>query len=407
DTVVNDLDQDFGYQPLGSVGDMVWLDVNGDGVFDAGDGPLSGVSVTVTFLGADGVGGGGDDVVFAAVTDAAGNYLVEDLPYGNYTVAVDTATLPAGVVQTFDADGVLDHSSTTTLNDGAANDVDQDFGYQPFGSVGDTVWLDYDGDGVVDGGEPPLAGVAVLVTFLGADGVAGGTDDVVFTAVTDAAGDYLVEDLPYGNYTVAVDTATLPAGAMPSFDADGGGDHVSATVLDGGNADDVGQDFGYQPRVGSIGDTLWLDIDGDGILDSGDDPLPGVTVTVTYLGGDGVAGGTDDEVFTTVTDAAGNYLVENLPYGAYTVAVDTTTLPAGVVPTFDADGGNDHTSTTTLTESNPAVRTQIFGYEFDESVRLALTGRSVAWTLLLAAALLSSGFGLLIVGRRPIRRRAS
>ena len=119
----------------GSIGDYVWFDTNSDGVQDGTEAPIAGVDIKL--LNADGtpvLDELGNPLV--ATTDANGLYLFENLPSGDYIVMVDTATLPAGVQQTFDNDGGLDNMSAVTLNGPATDptltdvddDLDQDFG---------------------------------------------------------------------------------------------------------------------------------------------------------------------------------------------------------------------------------------------------------------------------------------
>ena len=50
------------------------------------------MTVTVNWLGLDGVPSA-DDIPYVTATNAAGQYLVSDLPFGNYTVVVDPGTL--------------------------------------------------------------------------------------------------------------------------------------------------------------------------------------------------------------------------------------------------------------------------------------------------------------------------
>ncbi|MFV0525282.1 MAG: SdrD B-like domain-containing protein [Acidimicrobiales bacterium] len=380
--------QDFGYDPTpGSIGDTVWYDTDGDGVQDGLEPGLAGVTVTVTYHGPDGVLGGDDDQVFTTATDSSGQYLIEDLPLGNYTVAVYPDSLPEligpsghpiDLASTYDADGGNDHTSTLTLTPVSPIRLDQDFGYQGSGSVGDTVWLDLDGDGAQDGSEPGLAGVTVIVTHLGPDGVPGGGDDHVFTTVTDSAGHYLVEGVPYGPVMVTVDGTGLPGGLTQTYDADGGQDSTSATTIDDTRRSDLAQDFGYR-GPGSLGDTVWFDADGDGVMDPGEGPIDGVTVTVTYLGPDGVMGGGDDLTLTTTTDAEGRYRFDHLPLGDYRITVDG--LPDGYAPTFDADGGGDNASAVSLTAETPVNLDQDFGYrasgEIGRTVWLDLDGDGV------------------------------
>ncbi|MFO0878955.1 MAG: SdrD B-like domain-containing protein [Gemmataceae bacterium] len=92
------------------------------------------------------------------------------------------------------------------------------------------------------------------------------------------------------------------------------------------------RDFGYR-GPGSIGDTIFLDVNNNGLPDVGEG-IANVTVTLTGdLDGDGV-----DETVTATTDTNGLYLFSGLRTTAagvtYTVAVNSATLPRG-----RADGG--------------------------------------------------------------------
>jgi len=216
------------------------LDGDGDGIQDPSEGGIAGVTVILTLP---------DGSTMTTVTDANGNYLFDDLPAG--------------------AD-----SSSLTLGPGETN-LDQDFGYQPFGSIGDTIWLDADGDGVLGPGESGLPGVTVVLTL---------PDGSTMTTVTDANGNYLFDDLPSGQYTVDVDTTTLPPDLQQSFDADGLLTPDSSSLYLGPGEDNRDQDFGYL-AMGAIGDTIWLDIDGDGVQGPGENGIPGVTVELVMPDG--------------------------------------------------------------------------------------------------------------------------
>ena len=140
DTVVDDnvLTYDFGYTAPanGSIGDFVWFDDNQNGVQDEPVG--SGLNnVTVTLFDS----GGG--IVATATTNSNGAYLFEMLEPGNYTVQVNEATLPG----TFFSTTV---NNPLVVNLGADESfVDADFGYaldsfEP-NLLGDFVWEDLNG----------------------------------------------------------------------------------------------------------------------------------------------------------------------------------------------------------------------------------------------------------------------
>ncbi|MBH0130352.1 SdrD B-like domain-containing protein [Salinibacterium sp. NK8237] len=372
-------DVDFGYFADSVIGDRVWWDVDADGVQDLNEPGLSGVDIRVTYFGADGVAGGtgadADDFYFAQ-TDAEGDWIIINIPDGEYLVEV-IGGIPSGFAPTYDDDsGTVgpDETSAITLD---GSDLNQDFGYTGDSSISDTVWLDLNNDGVEDPGEPGLPNVDVTLVWFGPDGVAGGGDDLTFVETTDANGQYLFDGLPEGNYSVTVDTATLPAGLLPTFDADAGtnqptpgtpasgvdADSTTAVALPAGT-DLENIDFGFA-ATGSIGDTVWLDQNGDGILDDGEAGIPEVGVTLTWAGLDGILGNADDVVSTTTTDVDGNYLFEGLPEGLFLVELDN--LPAGVVATADPDGGFDNASQLILSASEENLD-QDFGYAGDAGV---------------------------------------
>lgn len=374
-------DQDFGYAGPGSIGDTLWYDVDGDGaadpagsgVFDGNDVPLIGVEVTITYAGVNGA----PDLVIVRTTDENGEYLTEGLPLGDYTITVDPATLPAGIaLPTFDTDGTLDNMSTVTLDEQTPANLEQDFSYTAPGAVGDTVWFDQDGDGVVGPGEPGLVGIPVTITSPGGDGIPGTADDIEITVLTsdgstdvdddgeiDPAGSYYVPNLPIDvPITVTVDPTALPPGMVPTFDDDGTDTPNTSTVtLTADEPIDTDQDFGYNGE-GEIGDTIWFDRDGAGgaAVDTagGDVGFEGVEVTLTWTN----PTGGPDLVITTTTDADGMYIFTGLPEGDYTITIDPADLPAGLVPVFDPDDGADNTSAVTLTADVPSDLDQDFSY---------------------------------------------
>ncbi len=337
------LTADFGYVGSGSIGDRLWFDVDGDGTHDAGEPALAGVTVNLTWFGPDGTAGGGDDIDLSTTTDAGGLYLFDGLPAGTFRVAVEESTLPPGLVNTYDLDDGGDGVAEVTLTDGQDRH-DADFGYTGSGSIGDTVWLDLDADSALDAGEPGIPGVGVTLTWAGFDGTLGNADDIAYNDTTDGSGVYLFELLPAGLYDVSI--LGVPAGVTATADPDGGADSRSELTL-GAGADDLDQDFGYVGSA-SVGDLVWLDFDDDGVQDPGEPGLPGVTVTVTSSGVDGVIGTADDITITVDTDADGGYLVVGLPTGETMVAYDRDDLPAGLSPSGDVDGGSPLTSTITL-----------------------------------------------------------
>ena len=341
-----DLTIDFGYnRPAGgAIGDTIFNDINGDGDQDANEPGLEGAVVVL-------IDKDTGTVLDTQVVGPNGQYLFDNLPAGNYTIQV---TPPADFVGTADPDGTIDNMTMLTLGVNETN-LDQDFGYnQPNGRLGDFVWLDSNANGVQDAGENGIANVTVNLIQNG---------QVIATQQTGGQGDYLFDGLTAGTYQVDVVETTLPAGLNETTQNAGGNDATDSDVNANGdpvtvvladdNSEDLTIDFGYV-GTGSIGDTIWNDLDGDGVLDANEDGIAGVTVKLLDAAG--------NVLETTVTDGNGNYSFDNLPAGDYVVMVDPATVPAGLAPTFELDGNFDGMTPVTLAagETNNDVD---FGYQ--------------------------------------------
>jgi len=231
-----------------------------------------------------------------------------------------------------------------------------DFGYGTpagVGSIGDTIWIDADDDGIQDPGEPGIGGVVVTITPA-PDVDLGAGPGVPISTVTDANGKYLFPNLPLDEtYIVEVDTTTLPAGYTngPSNLGDPDvrdgnsavADNQTTVVLTTDDPVNLDADFGYLPPAdqnNSVGNVIWIDADGDGNgpvgagdgSDTGEQVVPGVTVSLVDIA-------TGAVIATTITDANGEYLFSGIPDGTYQVVVtDQNNVLAGLDPTADADG---------------------------------------------------------------------
>jgi len=338
--------QNFGYQEqLGSLSGTI-CQGNGDGDCD-NEPALSGVPVFLTWAGLDGLLGTEDDVVYVTTTDVNGDYTFTDLQPGPYQV---TKINPSGYTSLADIDGGNPSNISVNLSVGQ-NLPNQDFELQQApGNIGDRVWLDADGDGVQDVGEPGLANVSVLLYAVGPDGLPGGGDDILLaTTTTDANGNYLFADVPAGDYYVALDTGTLPTGLTASPGTYTG---TEINLLAGQSY--LEADFGYVPSAGTaaIGDFIWADADGDGIQDPGEIGIAGVTVALKDSSGNTVA--------TTTTGPDGRYLFTNVPPGSYTVEV---TPPAGYTVTSGPESEGANTSRLITVRAGDVVTNVDFGYD--------------------------------------------
>lgn len=338
-------DADFGANTTADIGDFVFHDLNGNGVWDdngpgtADDEPaLPGIDVTLT-----GTVNGVAIASIADTTDADGNYLFVGLEPGSYTVTVATGTLPAGYAST----GGGDTRSTTLVSD--ADDLTLDFGYATTTSIGDLVWEDVDGDGLAnDGASSGLDGITVTIvgTSTGASHPGAGT-----STTTDSDGLYLFDNLAPGTYDVSIALTGPLASAVSSTGA------LTRTITVVSDTPDLSADFGvYFP--GSIGDLVFDDANGDGD-DSGDAGL-GVAITVTLTGS--TAAGAIAPQTTSTNPATGAYSFAGLAPGSYTVALTTTDLPTGTVNTL---GGTSQTLDISSGEDDSTVD---FGFSVDSAL---------------------------------------
>lgn len=360
---------DFGLVTPARVGNYVWLDENSDGIQDAGEPGLANVTVQLK--------NNAGTVLATTITDSHGGYLFKGLAPGNYYLQVLSTSLPAGMTQTTTYTnpgtdfGNQDQSSvngySVHLTSGGEN-LTADFGYNwsptadvtggtGNGAIGDRVWIDHNGDGIQDPGETGIDGVELTLYSAGPDGLFWTADDVIVaTTTTNADGSYIFDNLPAGAYTVQVtgsSTASHDILASSNYTQTGDPDHFAANMATApaGTAGDnkstipvilapgdtfVNVDFGYQPQSGAslhaIGDTVWLDMNRDGIQDPSESGIQGVVFGLQNADGDFIA--------TTTTNASGQYLFTDLPDGNYTVVViDSDNVMANFNPTYDQDSG--------------------------------------------------------------------
>ena len=272
----------------------------------------------------------GEPIIATVTSDsvlAAGNsnYRFRGIPSGRFLIHVsDTNGSLLDYNQTSQGQPDTDNNSqndpyVVVLSPGE-NNVLADFGYyrrpqNNTGLIGNQVWLDVNSDCLYapNSGDVGVAGVTLELLQANA---------VMRTTTSGAGGAYAFSGLASGTYQVRVaDTFSVLSGYQPTVAGpQPGADHNNQTqpytvvLADGGAVPNA--DFGYRPAGVSVGGFAWIDSNGNGIYDTGEQWLNGVSLRMTNSSGAVVS-----EMVTGPTGgfASGHYVASNLPAGQYTV----------------------------------------------------------------------------------------
>ena len=245
--------------PWVGVGNLVWNDVNNNGVRDTGELGLSGATVQLFTPGADnaigGTGANADTQVGASLqTSSAGAYSFSNLVPGKYYVRVTpTSSVPAASAVAATTDNGVDNynkgvqpggpgtfiyspvidlevgaePATAVDGDGTSTNSTIDFGLFTGITVGDLVWNDANNNGLKDSSESGIAGVPLDIWSPGADNAIGGTganaDTLLQSTTSLSSGAYSFKVYTAGNYFVRVTpTATYALASSVVYSTDNG-----------------------------------------------------------------------------------------------------------------------------------------------------------------------------------------
>ena len=336
----NDDTNDAGFFKRAALGDYVWNDLDEDGIQDANESGVQGVTVKL-------YDNGGNHIA-TDITDINGAYLFGDLMPGTYYV--EFSNLPAGFTispqdqgtddaKDSDADATNGRTAPVTLAAGETN-LDLDAGiFNPDASLGDYVWEDLNEDGIQDSNEPGVSGVTVTLFD--------GNGNQLGQTTTNTNGFYLFTDLPAGDYYVTFSNLPLnytfspkDQGTNDAVDSDADvttGMTATVSLAPKENYRDL--DAGIYELLGSLGDYVWDDLNEDGIQDNGE---PGVQNVRVILKKNGAIVGIE------YTDANGYYLFTELSAGIYDVTFGS--LPFGYTFTLQDQGADDAKDS----DANPA-----------------------------------------------------
>jgi protocatechuate 3,4-dioxygenase beta subunit len=359
----NGQNYDFGELLPCSLSGRVFLDMNGNAVYDDATDTLL-VGVTVNLL--DGSG----NLLQSTITDDIGGYEFTNLAPGVYSVQ---EVQPDGYLQ---GDSLIGSVGGTRVSEDLMKSINiptgvdairYDFYEVPPASLSGFVYADDNNDGVFDNSESGIAGVTV--TLLNASGNPTG-----LTTVTDSNGYYSFTNLRPGTYGVS---ETQPSEYLDGLDTAGTvggtahnpGDLINAIVLAGG-VKAKNYNFG-EIRPASLSGFVYADDDNDGVFDNSEIGIGGVTVVLRDATGKPTGR-------TATTDSTGFYSFANLMPGTYGVA---ETQPSGYVDGLDTAGtvgGTAHNPGDLIDAVSLAAGVKAKNYNFGELRLASLSGHVFA-----------------------------
>jgi uncharacterized protein (DUF2141 family) len=331
----------------------VIYDVNGDGVRQAGEPVLTGVTVDLY---------NSSDAKIATTTTSINLLGNGELYYCFLNVPSDTAHDTTYYVRVVTPTGYV---GTNAIPDGftpTGSRVDVGTIFRPVRAgvvpgniyrpndflvtkpvtVKGTLYCDPDLNGVLSPGDQPLPNGTITIVGTTLAGIPLGP----ISKPVDANGEYEFPNLPPGNYTVSV---VPPAGFTPTA--------PTSLVVPATNPDTVYQkvDFFAMCPMASIGCLVFYDVNCNGVYDAGTDfPLPGVKVVLYDSTG-------TTPLAAQFTKPDGSYLFTNISVAdgpkTFVVKVDKTTLPAGMTYPTTAES-----YTVTVSAVSPIDLSSCFGY---------------------------------------------
>lgn len=320
-----------------SICGTVYKDSNCNGVIDAGDTGLSGV--TISLYEQDGVTPAIDAtgaVVHPLVTDANGHYCF--MPDSTLLFArpfVVKETVPAGDTASNAVPGAGSGGTKQSNTSILVNSTTTGNTYQPNDfllcvppttvNICGTVYSDLNNSGYIDTGDGKVANVTVELRTAGPDGLYCTADDVVVaTMQTDANGYYCFMGVNAGTYDVH---EVVPSGytAVGAFPGPGSGGTALMTTCIKVVATTPGttykpNDFLIKTGPVNICGNVYTDLDNSGTINAGDGKLANVTIQLVTAGPDGLYCTPDDVIVaTTMTNSNGYYCFMNIAPGTYGV----------------------------------------------------------------------------------------
>jgi|GEM_PF-1557531 protocatechuate 3,4-dioxygenase beta subunit len=270
---------------FGSIHGETWLDLNQNGIFDAGEENMKGIPV---FLFES------NEVFYeSAFTDANGIYEFNEIPDGDYYLIFgvqpqylftdpglgngqnDSDVTGYFTVGSTDIISILNGMHHTHVNAGYVHN---------YGTVGDFAWLDGNQNGIQDMDENGINGITVTLFNKDHEQIASMLTEVQ----NDLDGQYKFEDVLPGTYYILFEVPdtyeiTVPDTGSEFMDSDvnhanGLGTTGLFTISGGQQRIDI--DAGYIYKAIRIGDFVWLDENQNGIQEPEESGLNDLTLNL-------------------------------------------------------------------------------------------------------------------------------
>jgi hypothetical protein len=136
-----------------------------------------------------------------------------------------------------------------------------------------------------------------------------GTDEMISTSISPTGLTFSSGVIRYSNHGYG---AATNSGNMTDQQFLTGGVSATGDPSSFGKANGIGDiEFLDEALPIEIGNRVWNDTDGDGIQDANENGVQNITVLLRSPGADNIYGNADDQTWTTITDADGNYYFDN------------------------------------------------------------------------------------------------
>ena len=289
----------------------VYYDSNNNGACSVYESGVSGIPVYLVDL--------NDQVVTGGNTDAGGEVTLPGLTPGNYRIRVSLPekwgfsrkSKETGLnnsILNFSSEGTQDSEPVAIA---AGETVERGVGLLKGVEVSGVCWLDENANGIMEKGEPRVAGAHIVFK--------GQKNGLEFETYSDADGNWRIYRLRAGFYDFI---SYAPEGMMFTRYSKTGGKNRSVFTTEGtsrakktvdlndGN-NDTDQNIGFT-WMGSVSGMVFLDANYNGLYDEGEKPLPGVKVTA-------IKQVKDEEIAVAYSGEDGRYILTGLRGNTYTI----------------------------------------------------------------------------------------